>query len=56
MYQKNYTQLKSWIETHPEEAKRNVEIMLEASHAYWKNNPDKLTEHMELVQQGKYKW
>ena len=30
--------------------------MLKASHKYWENNPDKLKEHMELVNQKKIEW
>ena len=57
LYKKSAERLQEWRNTHPEEFQEKVvKPMLEASHEYWKNNPDKLKEHMELVNQKKIEW
>ena len=57
VWENNAKRLKEWTKNHPEEYQEKcIKPFLEASHQYWKNNPEKLKENMDKMNEAKEKW
>lgn len=57
LYKKSGIRLNEWRVTHQKEYQEKcVKPFLEASHQYWKNNPEKMKKHMDKVNEAKEKW